>query len=276
MRARSLVMRAPFADCSTEICSQTMKLRVLGCSGGSVRGRFLSCFLLNDHIALDAGGLTGPLTLEEQFRVRHVIVSHTHLDHNCGLPFLVDNIFGHLDEPIVVYGTASVVKSLKNHMFNDELWPDFSRLPSMEAPTLKFQEVCPEKTFEIEGLSFTPVEVEHLIPTVGFVVEDGSGAIIYTSDTGPTDRIWHVASTQPELKCIITEVSFSNDDDALARASGHMTPGILAGELKKFPKDVPVLLTHAKPGNLTRIKQEIRALNLSSVELIEQNKTYTF
>ncbi len=253
-----------------------MKLRVLGCSGGSVRGRFLSCFLLNDRIALDAGGLTGLLTLEEQLRVRHVIVSHTHLDHNCGLPFFVDNIFGRLDEPIVVYGTAPVVKSLKNHMFNDELWPDFSRLPSVEAPTLKFQEVRAEETFEIEGLSFTPVEVEHLIPTVGFVVDDGSGAIIYTSDTGPTDRIWQLASSQPDLKCVITEVSFSDDDDALARASGHMTPGILAGELKKLSKDVAVLITHTKPGHLPRIEQELRALNLSNVELIEQDKTYTF
>ena len=115
-----------------------------------------------------------------------------------------------------------------------------------------------------------------MIPTVGFVVDDGSGAIIYTSDTGPTDRIWQLASSQPELKCVITEVSFSDDDDALARASGHMTPGILAGELKKLSKDVAVLITHTKPGHLPRIEQELRALNLSNVELIEQDKTYTF
>jgi ribonuclease BN (tRNA processing enzyme) len=253
-----------------------MKLRVLGCSGGSVRGRFLSCFLLNDRIALDAGGLTGPLTLEEQLGVRHVIVSHTHLDHNCGLPFFVDNVFGRLDEPIFVYGTAPVVESLRNHMFNDELWPDFSRLPSAEAPTLKFQEVKPEEVFEIEGLSFTPIEVEHLIPTVGFVIDDGSGSIIYTSDTGPTHRIWQVASSQPSLKCVITEISFSDDDEALARASGHMTPGILAGELKKISKDVRVLITHTKPGHLPRIKKELGALNLTNVELIEQDKTYVF
>ena len=89
-----------------------MKLRVAGCSGGSVKDRFLSCFLLNEIVALDAGGLTAALTLEEQLRIRHVIVTHTHLDHNCGLPFFLDNVFGKLDEPIVVYATAPVVRSL--------------------------------------------------------------------------------------------------------------------------------------------------------------------
>ena len=254
-----------------------MKLRVLGCSGGSVKDRFLSCFLLNDHIALDAGGLTGPLTLEEQLRVGHVIVSHTHLDHNCSLPFLVDNVFGHVTKPIVVYGTGTVVRSLKRHMFNDELWPDFTKLPSEEAPTMQFQEIEVEKPFSIGELRFTPIEVEHLIPTVGFLVEDSNdSSILYTSDTGPTDRVWQVASSQANLKAVITEVSFSNDVGTLAHASGHMTPDILATELKKLTRKARVLITHTKPGHVSRIEAELKQLNLTGVELIVQNKTYTF
>lgn len=254
-----------------------MKFRVLGCSGGSVKDRYLSCFLLNDHIALDAGGLTGPLTLEEQLRVGHVIISHAHLDHNCSLPFLVDNVFGHVKEPIVVYGTEPVLRCLKQHMFNDELWPDFTKLPSEEEPTIRFQEIEVEKPFDIGELTFTPIEVEHLIPTVGFLVEEGSdSSILYTSDTGPTDRVWQVASSQANLKAFITEVSFSNDVGTLAHASGHMTPDILAIELKKLTKKATVLITHTKPGHLARIEAELKQLNLPGVELIEQNKTYTF
>ena len=253
-----------------------MKLRVLGCSGGSVKDRFLSCFLLNDHIALDAGGLTGPLTLDEQLRVRHVIVSHTHLDHNCGLPFFVDNIFGRLDEPVMVYGTKAVVDSLTRHMFNDELWPDFTKLPSEDEPTVRFQEIHIEKPFTIGELTFTPIEVEHLIPTAGFLVEDGERSILYTSDTGPTDRVWEVASAQDNLEAVITEVSFANDAGTLAHASGHMTPDILAGELKKLTKQVRVLITHTKPGHLPQIEAQLKKLNLPGVELIVQDKTYTF
>ena len=145
-------------------------------------------------MSLDAGGLTNALTLEEQHGIGHVIVSHTHLDHNCGLPFFLDNVFGHLDEPVIVYGTRSVVESLKAHMFNGDLWPDFTKLPSPDAPTMRFQEIEAEKPFVIEELTFTPVEVEHLTPTMGFLVEDKRSAILYTSDTGPTDRIWERAN----------------------------------------------------------------------------------
>ncbi len=253
-----------------------MRLRVVGCSGGSVKDRFLSCFLLNDTVALDAGGLTGPLTLEEQLRIRHVIVTHTHLDHNCGLPFFLDNVFGQLDEPIIAYGTSPVVESLKTHMFNDELWPDFAKLPSEEKPTLRFSIIEAEKPFAIAGLTFTPIAVDHLIPTVGILVEDASGAILYTSDTGPTERVWEVASSHKRLKCVITEISFASDDDALARASGHMTPKILAAELRKLRGKVPVLVTHTKPGHLPRIQKELVALGLDGVELIEQGRTYEF
>jgi ribonuclease BN (tRNA processing enzyme) len=253
-----------------------MRLRVVGCSGGSVKGRFLSCFLLNDEIALDAGGLAGPLTLEEQLGVRHVIVTHTHLDHNCGLPFFIDNVFGKLSVPILVYGTAPVVASLKNHMFNDELWPDFTKLPSQKAPTLRFEEIDPEKPFRISGLTFTPVAVDHLIPTVGFVVEDEKAAILYTSDTGPTERVWKVASAHPKLKCVITEISFSDEDAVLARASGHMTPELLKKDLEQLTRDVPVLVTHTKPGHVARIESEIRGHGLDRVELIEQDRTYEF
>ena len=253
-----------------------MKLRVLGCSGGSVKGRHLSCFLLNDEVALDAGGLAGPLTLEEQLRVRHVIVSHAHLDHNCGLPFFIDNIFAQLKEPITVYGIPEVVNCLQNHMFNDQLWPDFTKLPTPDKPTMRFKVIEVEKSFSIGPIRFTPIAVDHLTPTVGFLLEQDGSAVLYTSDTGPTSRVWEVASSHKGLQAIITEVSFANDEAALARASGHMTASILASELKKLKRQVPVYLTHTKPGHLARIEKEIRAIKKHPIELIEQGRTYEF
>jgi ribonuclease BN (tRNA processing enzyme) len=161
-------------------------------------------------------------------------------------------------------------------MFNDELWPDFAKLPSEARPTLRFSTIEAERPFRISGLTFTPIAVDHLIPTVGVLVEDASGAILYTSDTGPTERVWQVASSHQRLKCVITEISFASDDDALARASGHMTPRILASELRKLTGKVPVLVTHTKPGHLSRIEDELAAMGLDGVELIEQGRTYEF
>ncbi len=253
-----------------------MKLRVLGCSGGSVRGRHLSCFLLNDAVALDAGSLAPSLPLDEQRGIGHVVLTHAHLDHHGGLPFFIDNVFGHIDEPVVVYATDPVVDGLERHIFNDVIWPDFTRLPSPEKPTLRFQRVEVEKSFAIGSLSLTPVPVHHLTPTVGFLVEEGSSAIVHTSDTGPTDRVWELASRHASVRAIITEISFANEDDALARASGHMTPDMLAGELRKMTREVPVLITHTKPGHVERIRKQLDALGLEKVELLEEGREYTF
>ena len=63
----------------------TMKLRVLGCYGGNTPGRGMTSFLVNDTLALDAGWVSGALTLKEQVKVKDVVISHSHLDHTCSL-----------------------------------------------------------------------------------------------------------------------------------------------------------------------------------------------
>ena len=253
-----------------------MKLRVLGCFGGSVKGRHLSCFLLNDNIAIDAGALTQTLTLEEQVAVRHIIISHSHLDHNCALAFFADNVYGKIEQPAVVYATAPVVDSLKKHMFNDVLWPDFSRLPDNQTPTIRFQEIEEDKAFKVDKLTFTPLAVNHITPTVGFLIEDAKSSIIYTSDTGPTDRLWEVANTKKNLKAIITEASFPNEDRERAEVSGHMTPELLKEDLRKFKRRIRVLITHVKPSHRSRIARQLRAIDPRRIQLIQQGKTYRF
>lgn len=253
-----------------------MKLRVLGCHGGSVKGRYLSCYLLNDTIALDAGSLTHTLTLDEQLRVQSVIITHSHLDHNSGLPFFADNIFGRITEPVTVYGTPPVVASLRKHMFNDVLWPDFSRLPSHQNPTLRFQEIHDGQKFSVEKLSFTPIPVNHITPTAGFLIEDARGAIVFTSDTGPTELVWEIANRTRNLRAIITEASFPDEEEGLARVSGHMTPELLERELQKLSRRVPVLINHLKPGERPRVVRQLRALRLKRTELLQQGRTYRF
>ena len=253
-----------------------MRLRVLGCYGGSVKGRHLSSYLLNDSIALDAGALTQTLTLEEQTRVRHIIVTHSHLDHNCALAFFADNVYGRIEAPAVVYGTSPVLAALREHMFNEVLWPDFSRLPNDHSPTLRFQEIKVEQPFTVDQLTFTPLAVNHITPTVGFLIEDKKSAIIYTSDTGPTERIWEVANQRKNLKAIITEASFPNEEEERAEVSGHMTPALLKRDLLKLKRRVRILITHVKPSHSSRIARQLRSLGVARIELVKQGKTYRF
>ncbi|MFZ1615048.1 MAG: 3',5'-cyclic-nucleotide phosphodiesterase, partial [Holophaga sp.] len=181
-----------------------MILRVLGCSGGEAEGDRLTGLLVNGTVALDAGCLTMALKISEQVAIRHIFLSHSHLDHICTLPFYTKNIFGHIDVPVEIHALPETLDALRRHLFNDELWPDFSVIPSPDAPIIRYSEIEPGRVYEVEGLRITPVPVNHLVPTVGYLVEDDHSAFVFTSDTAETDAIYDAANGAKHLNLFIT------------------------------------------------------------------------
>jgi cAMP phosphodiesterase len=253
-----------------------VKLKVLGCYGGNVQQMGMTSFLVNDTVALDAGWVSGALSLKDQVKVKDILISHSHLDHTCSLPFLIDNNFSAPGFSLRIYGLPAVVASMKNHLFNNHTWPDFTCLPNDMTPVLKLVEIAPEKPFVINGLTFRAVEVSHNVPTAGYIVEDKKGALAFTSDTGPTERFWEVANATRKLKVVITEVSFPDELSDLARISGHHTPTTLGREIKKLDKDVPIYLYGPKPKHVKTIAAQVKALKEPRLKLLKQGQTLRF
>jgi ribonuclease BN (tRNA processing enzyme) len=253
-----------------------MKIRILGCYGGNVPECGMTSFLVNDAVCLDAGFVSGALSLREQVKVKDVVISHSHLDHTCSLPFLIDNNFSAPGFILRIHAIREVIASMKAHLFNNETWPDFTCLPNDLTPVLKLVEVPIERPFKVGGLSIRAVRVSHIVPTTGFVVADEAGAVAYSSDTAPTDRFWEVVNKVDGLKAVITETSFPNELQDLANVSGHLTPQTLDTELRKLKRDVPVYLYGAKPRHLARIRAQVRGLKRRKVAFLVQGKTYKF
>src|SRR2546422_5105785 len=69
-----------------------MKVRVLGAFGSEGLGQRPSAFLVNDRVLVDAGSVSGALTVPEQLEVEHALITHTHLDHVAGLAFLAETL----------------------------------------------------------------------------------------------------------------------------------------------------------------------------------------
>jgi len=249
-----------------------MELRVLGCSGGEAGGERLTGLLVNGTVAIDAGSLTQGLTVQEQVGIRHIFLTHSHLDHICSLPFYTKNVFGHTESPVAIRALPETLDVLRRHLFNDELWPDFSVIPSPDNPIICYSEIVPEQVYEVEGLRITPVAVNHLVPCVGYRVEDDHSAFIFTSDTAETERIYEVANGTPNLKLFITEVSFPNRQRGLAAASRHLTAELLSGELKKLQAGVPVAIYHLTPGDRPAILPELEALHDPRIRLLKQDE----
>jgi len=215
---------------------------------------------VNDALCVDAGAVTDALSLEEQERVRAVLVTHSHMDHVASLPFLVENVFGRTRGPLEVLAPESVLDALRTHLFNDALWPDFSRIEGRAGPSVTFRAVPVGAPFSADGLMATAVKVSHVVPTYGYVLADERAAVVFSGDTGPTDEIWSEARRTPNLKALFVECSFPTDMQPIADVSCHLTPTTLRAEMEKFPKDVPIYLYHMKPPALDRLTAEIAAL----------------
>ena len=250
-----------------------MELRVLGCHGGETPHHRTSAFLLDQKLVIDAGALTSTLALEEQYALEAAVVSHAHLDHVRDLATLADNRCQAGCPPLPIGATRRTIATLKKHFFNNRLWPDFSVIPSIARPTIRWVVVpAGEKPVQLGGYEIRGVPVSHTIDTTALIVTGGGGTLAYSGDTGPTDRLWETLARQPDLRALIMEVSFPNREQRIASLSGHHTPRTLAADLRKLarPKDLPTLLFHIKPRYQREVEREcagLRGLNLTVLAL---------
>jgi cAMP phosphodiesterase len=238
----------------------------------------LTTFLVNDSIAIDGGSLGFALGIEKQKQIRRVVITHSHADHIATLPVFIAEAFPFLQEPVYVYGSWQVITSLKRHVFNDEIWPDFHqiRLLNGAGSGLNYVEIEPPITFRVENLSITPLWVNHTVPTTGLVIDDGQSAVVFTSDTFHTDEIWQYAGTLEHLRAVFVDVSYPNEMLSLAFDSKHLTPEALEVELEKLGADVPVIAVHLKPQFRERVVRDLRALERSNVMVGEIGRVYQF
>jgi ribonuclease BN (tRNA processing enzyme) len=254
-----------------------MKWHVLGSFGGSSPTCRMTSFLINGRLALDAGSLTQALPLEQQRSIDHIVLTHSHLDHIASIPFLIENTFGMREGAIEILVTPGVLRTVKQHLFNNDTWPDFTRIPNDLLPALRLREVAARRPFTVNGLELTAIPVNHTVPTHGFLVDDGRGSVLFTSDTGPTQDVWTVANRTENLRAVIVEVSFPNRLQAVADVSLHLTPATLTAELTKLRRDVPVYLYHLKPPYLGELRDELAAAALPHpVMELEQGAVYDF
>jgi cAMP phosphodiesterase len=253
-----------------------MNVKVLGCHGGESKKHRSTSFLVDDRIAIDAGAIAGRLSLEEQSRIEAVLVSHPHLDHVRDLAGLVDNRCQQGGPPLEIVGIADTIATLRTHFFNGRLWPDFTRIPAPDSPTIIFREIDPAAPFTVRGIDVTPVRVNHTIDTVGFILKDDVSTLAYSGDTGPTTLFWDLINALPKLDALLLEVSFPDQFDWLARTSGHLTPATVRTELAKLSaekSEVPVYAYHLKPvfeGETERELAQIARRDLRILQLDDE------
>ena len=245
-------------------------------NGHASARQHLACFVVDDLVAFDAGSLAMATTDEQKKRIRDVVISHAHLDHIAGLPLYIDDLFATIKRPIQIHATAEVIEILERDLFNWSIYPRFSELRNNYGVVLEY---CPfevEKNFTVKHLNVKAINVNHKVPSVGFIVSDEKSAFALTNDTAEMDRFWEIVNEQEKLSAVLVECAFPNELNELACNSHHLTPKVLQKELAKLKQNCPIYVVNIKPMYVEEVSRQINKLAIENLHILDVGKIYEF
>ena len=227
-----------------------MNIQVLGCSGGlsgDNKGGS-TCIQLNHNILIDAGTGLNQLSLAQMHQVRHVFLTHSHMDHIAALPTFLSNQYGSEHLPVTVYAQAHTLEKLESNIFNGDIWPELSTMTDGPNAILKFKEIHPGQSIELEGMEINAFAVEHSVPTLGYSVKNQAKHFVFTADTIAGKQLTEQLNRLGPIDTLMLECAFPDELLAVAEKTKHMTPDLLENALKSLEQQPAELwVTHLKP-----------------------------
>lgn len=256
-----------------------MKIQLLPSATSTTGERelqFLTTYLINDNLAIDAGSLGLALDLEAQRKIKHVVLSHTHIDHWASLPIFLENTLDFAGTRVTIHGSEPVLDGLRRHIFNDCVWPDLVHATLNSQPFFHLAPLEAGRPLELSGVRITPIPVNHVVPTMGFLVEEGDAAVVLPIDTGPTEELWRCANALPKVSAVFLEVTFPDSMDRLGQIAKHLTPRMFGEEVRKLARPTKFIAIHIKAPFYDRVVEELRSLGLPDLEIGMPGKEYRF
>ncbi|ABB44208.1 metal dependent phosphohydrolase [Sulfurimonas denitrificans DSM 1251] len=254
-------------------------IKVLGAQGGRSKDSFTTSIMVTKNTVIDAGNIMQALDRDAK-NINKIFFSHSHLDHIVDSAFLIDNSFATREEPLYLYGLPQTIKALKKHLFNSEIWPDFSEinLINTKTPSVVYVELELYKKYELEeGVSLTPLEANHTVECCGYLIEGKKGSILFSGDTFKNPKLWDIINSNESIKALIIDVSFPNKLTKIAQHSKHLTPHFLREELELLKrKDVKIYINHLKPFYHEEIIEELFEIGISRDRVLNDSEEICF
>jgi ribonuclease BN (tRNA processing enzyme) len=236
-----------------------MQISVLGCSGGIGGDCRTTALRLDQDVLIDCGTGVGDLALEDLLRIDHVFLTHGHLDHVALLPLLADVGVGRRATPLTAYALPETIAALQECLFNGRLWPDYTVLPAPDRPYLRLLPIQLGQAIVLGTRRITPLPVRHAVPAVAYQLDSGDASLVFSGDTTFSAAFWDALNGIENLRHLIMETTFLNDNDVGCEKSGHTNAQLLAQGLARLARPLHLHITHMEPGREEQTWAEVLA-----------------
>ncbi len=244
-----------------------MKIHILGSSGSKTKDSGFVSILIDDILLIDAGNILGALDFKRQEKIKYILISHSHLDHIKDICFLADNRILLSSSQFRIFSSKDTLRNLKVHIFNNEVWPDFTKLPSEEEPVLVLNSVDFDKSFKLDGYRIKFLKTKHIKGSAAFLISKDGKTILYTGDIGFDKQFWKKLSYE-RIDILFVDISFPNRLRQLAMQTDHLTPELFfecVKELDDIPKRIYAF--HNKLNFSEEINKELSVNPFSGTEI---------
>jgi len=242
---------------SKESYKVPMKIEILGCSGAVMKGYNTTSILIDGNILIDAGSAASALSEDRLCGIRHILLTHSHIDHIKELPFILEALYSKKDDKVTVWGSRDTIEALAGNIFNGVIWPKITELNSYK-DIVFFREI-PEGEIMLEGLAVKALPAMHIPGALGYLVSDSTGKVMFSGDMGFDTNFFDLAaSLNHSLKALFVEVSFPDRMEDFARLTRHLTPALLKKGLEgRAPTTARIFAYHMKPRYIDEVVAEL-------------------
>jgi len=215
-----------------------MRLKFLGTGGyHPSERRHTACLMLPEAgVVLDAG--TGFFRVQAscQTATLDVFLTHAHLDHICGLTYLMVPLLRGDVQNVRVYGSPSTLQSVRTHLFSHTLFP--------VEPPYEWCELRAEQAVALaDGGSLRWTDLQHPGGAVGYRIDWPGRSLAYITDTtAPGYYIEFIRG----VDLLIHECYFPDAMSDWAGQTGHSSATAVA-QMAKDAQAGRLILVHTDP-----------------------------
>jgi cAMP phosphodiesterase len=240
-----------------------MRIKIIRPEGQEVSEFKTTSYLIDDVLLIDAGNVASTLEVVDQTKIEGIFVTESHIDHISDIAFLADNCIGMKENAFQVFAHPIVKENILNHLLNNKVWPDFTKIPTANSPVIRLNEVTPEKEINFLGYKLFPILVCHSTGAMALIVEKDDRAVLFIQDTGPNDKVWVYAKQRTNLKAVFGEISYPAGHKQSEKCPVRHDTKSFEKELQKIPEGALVYVGGAKRPYHAEIGAELAQKSLN-------------